>query len=57
MVSSTFNATWSDPEKATVEGARLESEARQRHQATPKRVNARAISGLTFQNDHSVWAR
>ena len=40
-----------------VEGARLESEAGERHQATPKRVNAHAISDLTFQNDHSVCVR
>ena len=40
-----------------VEGARLESEAVQRHQATPKRLNAHAISDLTFQNDHSLCVR
>jgi len=38
-----------------VEGARLENEAGQRHQATPKRVNAHAISDLTYQNYRSVW--
>jgi len=38
----------------TVEGARLESEARQRHQATAKSVNAHAISDLTFPNYHAV---
>jgi len=40
-----------------VDGARLKSEARQPHQATPTRVNAHAISGLTFKNDHSVCVR
>ena len=40
-----------------VEGARLESEAGERHQATPKRVNAHAISDLTFQNYHAVCVR
>ena len=37
-----------------VEGARLESEAGERHQATPRRVNAHAISDLSFQNYRSV---
>ena len=32
-----------------VEGARVENEAGQRRQATPKRLNAHAISDLTFQ--------
>jgi hypothetical protein len=40
-----------------VEGARLESEACEHHAATSKRLNAHAISGLTFQNDHSVCVR
>jgi hypothetical protein len=38
-----------------VEGARLESEAGERHQAAPKRVNAHPISDLTYQNYRSVW--
>jgi hypothetical protein len=37
--------------------ARLESEAGEQHQATPKRANAHAISDLTLQNDHSVCVR
>jgi hypothetical protein len=37
-----------------VEGARLESEAAQRHQAISKHLNAYAISDLAFQYDHSV---
>ena len=37
-----------------VEGARLESEARQRHEATPTSLNAYAISELALQNDSSV---
>jgi hypothetical protein len=40
-----------------VEGARLESEAGEQHQPTPKRVNAYAISDLTFQSYHSVCVR
>ena len=32
-----------------VEGARLESEFLERHQATPKRLNAHVISDLTFK--------
>ena len=35
-----------------VEGARLENEAGQPHQATSTSVNAHALSDLTFQNDH-----
>jgi hypothetical protein len=35
---------------AFIQGARLESEAGQRHQATPKRVNAHAISDLGTGN-------
>jgi len=46
-----------DGEMSEVEGARLESEACQRYQATPKRLNAHVISDLTFQNDHSVCVR
>jgi hypothetical protein len=38
---------------AWLTGARLENEAGQRHRLKPKRVNARAISKLTFRNDHS----
>jgi hypothetical protein len=34
-----------------VDGARLESEAGQQHQAIPKQPNAHAISDLTFQNE------
>jgi dihydrofolate reductase len=37
-----------------VEGARLESEAVERHRATPRDVNAYAISELALQNDSSV---
>ncbi len=33
-----------------VEGARLESEAGERHQGPPKHANAHAISDLTFPN-------
>ena len=33
---------------------RLDSETGERHQAAPKRLNARAISDLTLQNDRSV---
>jgi hypothetical protein len=40
-----------------VEGARLESEAGERYRATPKRVNAYAISDFTLQNEHSVCVR
>ncbi len=40
-----------------VDRARLESEACEQHGATPKRLNAHAISDLTFQNDHSVCVR
>jgi hypothetical protein len=40
-----------------VEGARLESEARERHSATSMRLNAHAIRDLTFQNDYSACAR
>jgi hypothetical protein len=42
---------------ANAECARLESEAGERHGATPKRLNAHAIRDLTFQNDHSVFHR
>ena len=37
-----------------VEGARLESEFLERHQATPKRLNAHVISDLTFKSYHLV---
>ena len=40
-----------------VEGARLESEARDRHLATPKHANAHAIRGLTLGNDHLMCVR
>ena len=40
-----------------VDRARLENEACQRHQPTPTRVNAHAISPLTLQNDHAVRVR
>ena len=40
-----------------VEGARLESEARQQHVVTPKRANAHAISDLTFSNYHVMCVR
>jgi hypothetical protein len=40
-----------------VEGARLESETRQQHRATPKRLNTHAISDLTTQNDYLVCVR
>jgi hypothetical protein len=40
-----------------VEGARLESEAGETHQATPKRPKACAIRNLALQNDHSVCVR
>ena len=40
-----------------VEGARLENEAGQRHQSTPTRVNAYAISDLTLQEHQSVCLR
>ena len=36
------------------EGARLESECLERHRATPRHVNAHAISELALQNDSSV---
>ena len=39
------------------EGARLESETRQRYQATPKRANVYAISELPFQNRHFICVR
>ena len=38
-----------------LERTRLESKAGQQHRASPKRVNAHAISDLTLKNDHSVW--
>jgi hypothetical protein len=37
--------------------ARIESEAGNGHLPTPKRINAYAISDLTFQSDHSVCVR
>ena len=37
-----------------VDQARLESEAVERHRATPKHVNADVISELAVQNDSSV---
>jgi hypothetical protein len=37
-----------------VVGARLENEAVERHRATPRDVNAYAISELALQNDSSV---
>jgi len=40
-----------------VEGARLESEAGQRHQATSTSVNAHAISDLVLPNYHAVCVR
>ena len=40
-----------------VDQARLESEVREQHGATRKRVNAHAISSLTLQDDHSVCVR
>jgi hypothetical protein len=40
-----------------VEGARLESEFLERHQATPKRLNAHGISDLTFQTYYPVCVR
>jgi hypothetical protein len=36
-----------------VEGARLENETGEQYQATPKRLNAKAISDLALQNDRS----
>jgi hypothetical protein len=41
----------------TDEGARLESEAGQRLQAIPTRLNIHAISGLTLANYHAVCVR
>jgi hypothetical protein len=40
-----------------VEGARLESEAGEPYLPTAKCFNAHAISDLTLQNDHWVFAR
>ena len=40
-----------------VEGARLESEARERHQPARTRLNAHAISQLTLENYHAVCVR
>jgi hypothetical protein len=40
-----------------VDQARLESEARDRQQATPKRLNAHAMSGLDVLEYHSVCVR
>jgi hypothetical protein len=39
------------------EGARLESEAGERHQATSKSVNVHAIRDLAFSNYHAVCIR
>jgi hypothetical protein len=40
-----------------VEGARLESEARQRYRGSSKRANTHAISGLSSQNYHAMCVR
>jgi hypothetical protein len=40
-----------------VEGARLESKAGEQHGATPKRLNARAISDFAYPNDHPMCVR
>ena len=40
-----------------VDRARLESEAGERHQVTPKRLNAQAISDLGPQNYHAMCVR
>jgi len=44
-------------EVRVVEGARLESEARERWPATPTRLNGHAIIDLAVRNDHSVCRR
>ena len=43
--------------RANAEGARLENEAGERHQATPKTVNAHAKNDFTFSNYHVMCAR
>src|SRR5262249_8800943 len=48
---------WTQSTVGLVEGARLEIEAADGHQAIPTPFNAHAISDFTFQVPHSVCAR
>jgi hypothetical protein len=45
-----------EPSGASAEEARLESEAGERQQAAPKRINAYAINKLAFQIAYAVCA-